>query len=79
MLKVFPVEPEHLFVGCVIAPGAETCAVGVTLPVVDSAPVPHALFAATDTVPAPVPMVIVADAVAPPAVTAHPVPVTDQV
>ena len=32
----------------------------------------------TDTVPGPVPIVMVAEIVAPPAVTAHPVPVTDQ-
>ena len=49
------------------------------LPVVEAALVPHGFVAVTDTVPAPVPMVIVAEVVVPPAVTAHPVPVTDQV
>ena len=49
------------------------------LPVVDGALVPHALLAVTDTLPAPVPMVMVAEVVEPPAVTDHPVPVTDHV
>ena len=79
MLNVFPVEPEHSFAGSVIAPGVEGAVVGVMLPVVEAALVPHALVAVTDTVPAPVPIVIVAEAVVPPAVTAHPVPVTDHV
>ena len=40
---------------------------------------PQALFAVTETVPATEPAVIVADVVFCPAVTDHPVPVTDQV
>ena len=40
---------------------------------------PQALLAVTLTVPTPVPIVIVAETVVPPAVTAHPVPVTDHV
>ena len=40
---------------------------------------PHALFAVTETVPAPDPAVIVADVVFCPAVTDQSVPVTDQV
>jgi hypothetical protein len=49
------------------------------LPVVEAALVPQALVAVTDTVPAPVPIVMVAEVVVPPAVTDHPVPVTDHV
>ena len=79
MLKIFPVEPEHVLAGWVIAPGVPGAVVGVILPVVEAALVPQALVAVTDTVPAPVPIVMVAEAVVPPAVTAHPVPVTDQV
>src|SRR5260221_10604125 len=41
--------------------------------------VPQALVAVTDTVPEPLPVVMVADVVVPPAVTDQPVPVTDQV
>ena len=40
---------------------------------------PQTFSALTDTVPAPVPMVIVADVVPCPAVIDHPVPITDQV
>ena len=76
---MFPVEPAHLLVGWVIAPGAEGAVVGVMLPVVEAALVPHTPVAVTDTVPAPAPMVIVAEIVVSPAVTAQPVPVTDQV
>ena len=79
MLKVLPVEPAHLLVGCVIAPGVAGAVVGVIFPVVDEALVPHALVAVTDTVPIPEPIVIVADVVDPPAITDHPVPVTDHV
>jgi hypothetical protein len=53
--------------------------VGVIEPVVAALEEPHVLLAVTDTVPTPVPMVMVAEVVEPPAVTAHPVPVTDQV
>ena len=52
---------------------------GVMLPVVAAALVPHAPVVVTDTDPTPVPMVIVAEVDVPPAVIAHPVPVTDQV
>ena len=62
-----------------IAPGVAGAVPGVMFPVDDAALVPHALVAVTETVPTPVPMVIVADVVVPPEVTAHPVPVTDQV
>ena len=79
MLKIFPVEPEHLFVGWVIAPGALGIAIGEILPVVTAALAPHTLLAVTETIPGPVPMVIVAETVVPPAVTAQPGPVTDQV
>ena len=61
-----------------MAPGVAGAVPGVMFPVV-AALVPHALVAVTETVPTPVPMVIVADVVVPPEVTAHPVPVTDQV
>ncbi len=53
--------------------------VGVTLPVVDAVLVPQPFVAVTETVPIPVPIVMVAEVVVPPAVTAQPVPVTDQV
>ena len=79
MLYVLPVEPAHSFVGRVIAPGVAGAVVGVIFPVVDAALVPHALVAVTDTVPTPEPIVIVAEIVEPPAVTDHPVPVTDHV
>ena len=68
----------HTFADPVIAPGVAGIVVGVMLPVDEAALVPHALDAVTETVPAPVPMVIVAEAVPCPPVTAHPVPVTDQ-
>ena len=79
MLYIFPVEPEHSFVGRVIVPGVAGAIVGVMFPVVDAALVPQALLAVTDTVPTAEPIVIVADVVVPPAVTDHPVPVTDHV
>ena len=62
-----------------IAPGVAGAVVGVILPVVDAALVPHTLVAVTETVPATEPIVIVADVVPCPAVTDHPVPVTDHV
>ena len=62
-----------------MVPGVAGIVVGVMLPVVAAALVPHGFVAVTDTVPGPVPIVMVAEIVAPPAVTAHPVPVTDQV
>ena len=79
MLKIFPVEPEHLFVGWVIAPGVEGAVVGIMLLIVEASLVPHTPVAVTDTVPTPVPIVIVADVDVPPAATDQPVPVTDQV
>ena len=63
--------------GWVIGPGVAGIAVGVIFPVVDAALVPQAFVAVTDIVPTPVPIVIVAEVVVPPAVTAHPVPVTE--
>ena len=60
-------------------PGVGGIAVGVIFPVVDAALVPQPFVAVTDTVPTAVPIVSVAEAVVPPAVTAHPVPVTDHV
>ena len=69
----------HTGVVPVIAPGAAGIVVGVIVPVVDPALAPQVLFAVTDTVPAPEPTVIVAEVVVPPAVTDHPVPVTDHV
>jgi len=63
----------------VIAPGVAGILFGVMFPVVEAALVPQALVAVTDTVPTPEPIVIVAEVVEPPAVTDHPVPVTDQV
>ena len=62
-----------------MAPGVAGAVPGVIFPVVDGPLVPQALVAVTETVPTPVPMVMVADVVVPPEVTAHPVPVTDQV
>ena len=62
-----------------IAPGVAGILFGVMFPVVEAALVPQALVAVTDTVPTPEPIVIVAEVVEPPAVTDHPVPVTDQV
>ena len=49
------------------------------LPVEDEAEVPQALEADTETVPAPVPIVIVAEVVPCPPVMAQPVPLTDQI
>jgi hypothetical protein len=49
------------------------------LPVDEDQLVPHAFVAVTETVPAPEPIVIVAELVVPPAVTDQPVPVTDHV
>jgi hypothetical protein len=66
------VEPDGVTAG-------DGAAVGVMFPVVAGALVPHAFVAVTDTLPTPEPMVMVADVVFAPAVTAHPVPVTDQV
>ena len=71
--------PVHTIDEPVIAPGVDGAVVGAIFPVVDAALVPHALVAVTDTVPIPEPIVIVADVVDPPAVTDHPVPVTDHV
>jgi hypothetical protein len=48
-------------------------------PVVEAELVPHGVVAVTDTVPVPVPIVMVAEVVVPPEVIAQPVPVTDQV
>ncbi len=59
-----------------ITPGVGGAVVGVMFPVVDAVLVPQALVAVTFTGPIPVPIVMVAEAVVPPAVTAHPVPVT---
>jgi hypothetical protein len=60
--------------------GAAGIKVGVSVPVEDAALVPHVpLSEITDTEPAPLPMVMVADVVPCPAVIDHPVPVTDQV
>jgi len=78
MLNVLPVEPAHKLAGCVIVPGCEGTAVGVIFTVC-AALVPHAFVAVTETVPAPLPIVMVADDVVPPDVTAQPVPVTDHV
>ncbi|CAD0001230.1 hypothetical protein FLAT13_00461 [Flavobacterium salmonis] len=62
-----------------MVPGVVGAVVGVILPVVDAELVPQPLVAVTETVPTPDPIVIVAEVVLPPAVTDHPVPVTDQV
>jgi hypothetical protein len=62
----------------VIAPGVAGAVEGVIFPVDDALLVPQALVAVTETVPTPEPIVIVAEVVVPPAVTDHPVPVTDQ-
>ena len=48
-----------------MAPGVAGAVVGVILPVVDAALVPQALVAVTDTVPTPVPIVIVAEVLFP--------------
>jgi hypothetical protein len=63
----------------VIVPGVAGAVVGVIFPVVAAELLPHALFAVTDTVPTAEPIVIVAEVVPCPAVTDHPVPVTDHV
>jgi hypothetical protein len=60
ILYVLPVEPEQLFVGCVIVPGVAGIFVGVTDPVVEADEVPHAFVAVTLTVPAAEPIVMVA-------------------
>jgi hypothetical protein len=60
--------------------GAAGIAVGVSVPVEDAELVPHVpLLEVTETEPAPLPMVMVADVVPCPPVIDHPVPVTDQV
>ena len=71
--------PGHTVPEPVIAPGCDGAAEGVMLPVVEAVLSPHGFVAVTDTVPAPVPNGYRGRVVAPPAVTAHPVPVTDQV
>ncbi len=76
---MFPVDPEQALAGWVIAPGVGGAVVGVIVPVVAAELVPQALVAVTETVPSAVPTVIVAAVDVPPAVTAHPVPVTAQV
>jgi hypothetical protein len=63
----------------VIVPGVAGAIVGVIFPVEDGELEPQALFAVTDTVPTAEPIVIVAEIVPCPAVTDHPVPVTDHV
>ena len=65
-------------INALVAVGAAST-VGVIFPVVDAALVPQPFVAVTETVPIPVPIVMVAEVVVPPAVTAQPVPVTDQV
>ena len=67
-------------INALVAVGAAST-VGVIFPVVDTPLVPQPFVAVTETVPVPVPVpiVMVAEVVVPPAVTAHPVPVTDQV
>jgi hypothetical protein len=62
-----------------MAPGVAGAVDGVMLPVVAAELLPHALFAVTETEPATEPIVIVAEVVPCPAVTDHPVPVTDHV
>ena len=62
-----------------IAPGVAGAVDGVMLPVVDAGLVPQAVVTVTDTLPGPEPIVIVAEGVFCPAVTAHPVPITDHV
>ena len=79
MLYVLPVAPEHSFAGRLIAPGVVGICVGVIVPVECSLLVPHPLVAVTLTIPFPPPIVIVADVVDPPAVTAHPIPRADHV
>ena len=49
-----------------MVPGVAGIIVGVMLPVVAAALVPHGFVAVTDTVPGPVPIVMVAEIVAPP-------------
>ena len=77
--NISQIELAHVLAGCVIGPGVAGMVIGVILPVADAALVPQAFVAVTETVPTPVPIVIVAEVVVPPAVTAHPVPVTDHV
>ena len=62
-----------------MVPGVAGTVVGIMPPVVAAALVPHGFVAVTDTVPGPVPIVMVAEIFVPPAVTAHPVPVTTRV
>ena len=64
MLYTFPVDEAHSFVGTEMLPGVAGIAVGVSEPVDLDALLPQApLLAVTETVPAPVPMVIVAEVV----------------
>ena len=79
MLKVLPAVLAQVLAGWVIDPGVAGVIVGVIFPVVEAALVPQALVAVTEAVPTPEPIVIVAEVVDPPAVTDHPVPVTDHV
>ena len=71
--------PVHTSAEPVMVPGVAGMVLGVIVPVVCAELVPHTFVAVTETVPAPLPAVIVAEVLVPPAVTAHPVPVTDQV
>ena len=80
MLNVFPVDPAQMVVGCVMLPGCAGTVTGVSDAVDLDVLLPQApLLAVTETVPAPVPMVIVAEVVPCPAVIDQPVPVADQV
>lgn len=79
MLNVFPVEPAQRLAGVVMEPGVPGTPKGVMEEVVLALLVPQAFAAVTETFPAPLPTDMVADVVPCPAVTDHPVPVTDQV
>ena len=61
-----------------MAPGVEGFVVGVILPVEEVALDSHTLFAATDTVPGPVPIFITAE-IPEPEATDQPVPLVDHV
>ena len=74
-----PVSFVHTLAEPVIAPGVAGVAVGIMLPVEEAALVPQAFDEVTDTVPAPAPIVIVAEIVPCPPVTDHPAPVVDHV